>query len=125
MELAKQQEHTDEIRQDESLIRERLKVLREGESKLEPERKALGKALESYYETALADMEVQVSQKEDAKQEENDKFTELQDKAKWHEEQIIELMRHGKDDMEVAYVKDLTSSLVDPYLLENGLAVWA
>ena len=40
-------------------------------------------------------------------------------------EQSIELMRQRKDDMEVAYVKDLTSSLVDPYLLENGLAVWA
>ena len=93
MELAKQQEHTDEIRQDESLIRERLKVLREGESKLEPERKALGKALECYYETALADMEVQIRQKEDSKQEENDKFTELADKEKWHEEQIIGLIQ--------------------------------
>ena len=40
-------------------------------------------------------------------------------------EQSIELVRHGKDDMEVSCVKDLAASLVDPYLLEDGLAVRA
>lgn len=120
MELAKQQEQTDEIRQDESLIRERLKVLREGESKLEPERKALGKALAAYYETALADMTEQVTQRERQQEAEKGRLCELQDKEKWHEEQMIQLIQKistykermkGYDRIEDSFNADFGESL--------------
>lgn len=93
MELAKHQEQVEEIRQEESLLRERLKVLRVDESKLEPERKALGKALAYFYEGLLSDLSLQGKQQESARQEENEKICELQDRDKEYEEIIIHLIR--------------------------------
>lgn len=93
MELAKHQEQVEEIRQEESLLRERLKVLRVDESKLEPERKALGKALAYFYEGLLSDLSLQGKQQEAARQEENEKICELQDRDKEYEENIIHFIR--------------------------------
>ncbi|MBO5033355.1 MAG: hypothetical protein J6D08_16010 [Lachnospiraceae bacterium] len=92
LELAKLHEHADEILQEESLIRERLKVLREGESRLEPERRALGKALEQHYEGLISDMAQQLEDKEASCREEESKLQELEDKEQWLEENIIKLI---------------------------------
>ncbi|MDE7479074.1 MAG: hypothetical protein K2M91_14230, partial [Lachnospiraceae bacterium] len=92
MELAKQQEQVEEVRQDESLLKERLKVLHEGESKLEPERKALGKALGIHYEQLVRDVTGQIEQNELSCQEENNKLHELMDKQQWLDENIIKVI---------------------------------
>ncbi|MDE6619533.1 MAG: hypothetical protein K2K74_03405 [Lachnospiraceae bacterium] len=92
MELAKQSEQVEDIRQDESLLKERLKVLHEGESRLEPERKALGKALGEYYEKLVKDVADQIDQNETAYQEETQKFRELEDKQQWLDENIIKVI---------------------------------
>ncbi len=92
MELAKQSEQVEDIRQDESLLKERLKVLHEGESRLEPERRALGKALGEYYEKLVKDAADQIDQNETAYQEETQKFRELEDKQQWLDENIIKVI---------------------------------
>lgn len=80
MELAKQKEQVEDVRQDESLLKERLKVLHEGESRLEPERRALGKALFGYYERLVEDVAGQIDQNESSCQEETQKLHELEDR---------------------------------------------
>ncbi len=92
MELAKQGEQVEDVRQDESLLKERLKVLHEGESRLEPERRALGKALGEYYEKLVKDAADQIDQNETAYQEETQKFRELEDKQQWLDENIIKVI---------------------------------
>lgn len=92
MELAKQQEQVEDAWQDESLIKARLKVLREGESKLEPERKALGKALCTHYGQLVNQTEEQISQNEADCQEENRKLGELMNKKQGLDETIIKLI---------------------------------
>lgn len=92
MELAKQQEQVDEIRQDECFIRERLKVLHEGEIQSESERRALGRALAAHYEERIRDMEEQMNQNEESFREETDRIEELEDKHRWFEENVIKLI---------------------------------
>lgn len=92
MELAKQQGKVEEVRQDERLLQERLNVLHEGEGRLEPERRALGKALGIYYEQLVSDLTDQIQEKETALQEENGKLKELGDRQQWLDETIIGLI---------------------------------
>ena len=92
MELAKQKEQVEDVRQDESLLKERLKVLHEGESRLEPERRALGKALGAYYEKLVGEVAKQINQNETAHQEETQKLQELEDKQQWLDENIIKVI---------------------------------
>ena len=73
MELAKQKEQVEDARQDENLIRERLNVMREGESRLEPERRALGRALGAHYGQLVTDTQCQLDQNESAHLEESRK----------------------------------------------------
>jgi len=92
MELAKQKEQVEEVWQDESLLKERLKVLHEGENRLEPERKALARALRTHYEQLVKDITEQIVQNEISCQEENKKQQELTDKQQWLDENIIRLI---------------------------------
>ena len=92
MELAKQKEQVEDVRQDESLLKERLKVLHEGESRLEPERKALGRALGEYYEKLVEDVTAQIGKNETAYQEETKKLHELEDKQQSLDENIIKVI---------------------------------
>lgn len=92
MELAKQKEQIEDVRQDESLLKERLKVLHEGEGRLEPERKALGKALHTHYGQLANDITEQMNQNETEYQEENKKLNELEDKQQWLDDNIIRLI---------------------------------
>lgn len=92
MALAKQQGKVEEVRQDERLLQERLNVLHEGEGRLGPERRALGKALGAYYERLVSDLTDQIQEKEAAIQEENEKLQELGDRQQWLDETIIELI---------------------------------
>ena len=92
MELAKQEEQVEEVRQDELFIRERLKVLHEGEGKLEPERIALGRALNRYYGQLAEDMTRQLEQNEADCEAETKKLQELANKEQWLDEMIIQLI---------------------------------
>lgn len=92
MELAKQKEQVEDARQDESLIKERLKVLHEGESRLEPERRALGKALGVHYGQLVEETQGQIGRNESACQEETQKINELADRQQWLDENIIRLI---------------------------------
>lgn len=92
MELAKQREQVEEAGQDESLIRERLNVMREGESRLEPERRALGRALRAHYGQLVKDTQGQLDQNESAHQEESQRITSLLEKQQWLDENIIRLI---------------------------------
>lgn len=92
LELAKRQEQLEEVRQDERLIQERLNVLHEGEGRLEPERRALGKALGVHYERLAGDMAEQLQEKETSRQEENKRLQELADKQQWLDDTIIRLI---------------------------------
>lgn len=92
MELSKKNEQVEEVRQDESLLKERLKVLHEGEDRLEPERKALGKALSIYYETLVGDVTEQIAQNETSFQKESRKLQELEDKQQWIDENMIKVI---------------------------------
>lgn len=92
MELAKQKEQVEDVRQDESLLKERLKVLHEGESRLEPERRALGKALFGYYEKLVEDVAGKIDQNESSCQEETQKLRELEDRQQWLDENIIRVI---------------------------------
>lgn len=92
MELAKQREQVEEAGQDESLIRERLNVMREGESRLEPERRALGRALWAHYGQLVKDTQGQLGQNESAHREESQRITSLLEKQQWLDENIIRLI---------------------------------
>lgn len=92
MELAKQNEQVEELRQEDGLLRERLRVLREGEASLEPERKALGKALAIHYEKLYNAVKEQISQNETSKKEENEKLGMLQGKWDSLNEKMMELI---------------------------------
>ncbi|MDE5825670.1 MAG: hypothetical protein K2H91_13435, partial [Lachnospiraceae bacterium] len=92
MQLAKQREQVEDVRKDESLLKERLKVLHEGESRVEPERKALGKALGTYYEKLMGEVTEQIDQNEAAYQEETQKLHELEDKQQRLDENIIKVI---------------------------------
>lgn len=92
MELAKQGAHVEELRREDGFIRERLKVLHEGESQLEPERKALGKALASYYKQLLCIAEEQIGKNEAANHEEADKIQEYSSRCEALNEKIIDLI---------------------------------
>lgn len=92
MELARHSEQVDEVRRDGQLIKERLKVLHEGENKSEPERRALGKALSSYYTQLAVDAAEQIKRSEAGCQEENQKIQQLTDKEQLLNETIIGLI---------------------------------
>ncbi|MDE7324299.1 MAG: hypothetical protein K2N73_16620 [Lachnospiraceae bacterium] len=92
MELAKQKAQVGEIQQDENLLKERLKVLHEGEGRLEPERKALGKSLSAHYDQLAADVADRIQQNEADSQQETQKLQELADKHQWLDETIIQLI---------------------------------
>ncbi len=92
MELAKQKEQVEDARQDENLIRERLSVMREGESRLEPERRALGKALGAHYGKLVTDTQSQLDQNESAHLEESRRIQELAEKQQWLDETIVRLI---------------------------------
>ena len=92
MELAKQKEQVEDARQDENLIRERLSVMREGESRLEPERRALGRALGAHYGKLVTDTQSQLDQNESAHLEESRRIQELAEKQQWLDETIVRLI---------------------------------
>lgn len=92
MELAKQREQVEEAGQDESLIRERLSVMREGENRLEPERRALGRALRAHYGQLVKDTQGQLGQNESAHREESQRINALLEKQQWLDENIIRLI---------------------------------
>lgn len=92
MELAKKAEEAEAVRQDGNFIRERLKVLREDEGKLEPERKVLGKALVTYYESLVSETAEQIRQNEEKAHEERERAAELEKRHEWLNESIIKLI---------------------------------
>lgn len=89
LELAKKKEQVEDVRQDESLLRQRLKVLHEDENKLEPERRALGKALGIYYETLAGDTAEKLTQNETASDDERRKLHDMEDKLCSLDEAVI------------------------------------
>ena len=40
------------------------------------------------------------------------------------EEQSVEIMRHGEDDVEILRIEDFRAALIDPEFLQDRLAVW-
>ncbi len=93
MELAKKKEQVEDVRQEESLLKERLKVLHEDESKLEPERRALGKALGIHYEKLVGDVTEKIAQNEQSCDEERQKLQDLEEKQRFLEEAIIKVIK--------------------------------
>ncbi|MDE6363519.1 MAG: hypothetical protein K2L86_04530 [Lachnospiraceae bacterium] len=92
LELSRQDAQVQELRQDERLLKERLRVLHEGEGRLEPERKALGKSLSIYYEQLAAELAVQIEQNENTYQQETQKQQEFLDRQQRLDETIIGLI---------------------------------
>jgi hypothetical protein len=92
MALSKQNAQVQELEQEECVLRERLKVLHEGEGQLEPERKALGNALSRHYEQLAAGLARQIEENEKAYQQEAQKQQEFQDRQQWLDDTIIGLI---------------------------------
>ena len=92
IELSKQNAQVQELLQDERLLKERLKVLHEGEGQLEPERRALGNTLCMYYEQLAAGLAIQIQQNESAYQQEAQKQQEFLDRQQWLDNTIIGLI---------------------------------
>ena len=92
IELSKQNAQVQELLQDERLLKERLKVLHEGEGQLEPERRALGNTLCMYYEQLAAGLAMQIQQNESAYQQEAQKQQEFLDRQQWLDNTIIGLI---------------------------------
>lgn len=92
MELAKQEAQAAELWQDEQLVRERLKVLHEGEGRLEPERRALGQALGMHYAQLAASAAVEMELNEADHRQETHRQRELADRQQRLDDRIVELI---------------------------------
>lgn len=92
MALSKQNAQVQELRQEECTLRERLKVLHEGEGQLEPERRALGNALARHYEQLAAELAASIEENEKAYQQETQKQQEFLDRQQWLDDTIIGLI---------------------------------